>query len=420
MPLPFPLNKKKNYSKKYQKAINRVTLKETIEGLAANYHAEITNIRRYLHASPELSYQEYETSAFVAGELEKMGIPFTRIADTGLMGIIEGNDPSCRVVALRADMDALPIEEANDLPFKSTKPGIMHACGHDAHTAMLLGAARILQQTKHLWKGTVKLLFQPGEERNPGGATYMIRDGALQNPAPEGIVALHVHPGLPVGKLSFRTGTVMASADELFITVKGKGGHAAAPQLTTDTILVASHLIVSLQQIVSRNNLPFNPTVLSITSIQGGHTTNVIPSEVKLMGTLRCMNETWRSEAHQLIARHVHHIAQAMGAEIDLHIDKGYPTVLNHPQLTRHAWQLAEDYMGEENVEETEMRMGAEDFGYYAQVVPGCFFRLGVMNQAKGITSGVHTPTFNIDEEALKIGMGAMAWLGATLTIHSH
>jgi hippurate hydrolase len=263
----------------------------------------------------------------------------------------------------------------------------------------------------------VKLIFQPGEERNPGGATYMIRDGALKNPVPEGIVALHVHPSLQVGKLSFRKGTVMASADELYITLKGKGGHAAAPQLTTDIILVASHLVVSLQQIISRNNNPLNPTVLSITSFQGGYTTNVIPSEVKLMGTLRCLNEEWRTKAHELISRHVTHIAEAMGAEAEIHIDRGYPTVLNHPELTGNAWQLAEQFLGPENVEETEMRMGAEDFGYYAQEIPGCFYRLGVMNVDKGITSGVHTPTFNIDEESLETGMATMAWLGATLKL---
>ena len=394
-----------------------MTLKNTIAGLAKTYGDEFISIRQHLHANPELSYKEFETCAFVAAQLEKFGIPFTPMGGTGLLGIIEGNNPNSRVIALRADMDALPIEEANDVPYKSTKPGIMHACGHDAHTAVLLGAAKILNETKSEWSGTVKLVFQPGEERNPGGATYMIRDGALENPVPEGIVALHVHPSLSVGKLSFRKGTVMASADELYITLKGKGGHAAAPQLTTDIILVASHLVVSLQQIISRNNNPLNPTVLSITSFQGGYTTNVIPSEVKLMGTLRCLNEDWRAKAHKLIEQHVHHIAAAMGAEVELHIDKGYPTVLNHPELTGHAWQLAEEYMGAENVEETEMRMGAEDFGFYAQQIPGCFYRLGVMNEAKGITSGVHTPTFNIDEDAIEIGMGTMAWLGANLTL---
>lgn len=394
-----------------------MTLKNTIAGLAKTYRNEFIAIRNYLHANPELSYKEFETCAYVARQLDKIGIPYSPMGGTGLLGIIEGNNPNSRIIALRADMDALPIEEANDVPYKSTKPGIMHACGHDAHTAVLLGAAKILNETKSEWSGTVKLVFQPGEERNPGGATYMIRDGALENPTPEGIVALHVHPSLAVGKLSFRKGTVMASADELYITLKGKGGHAAAPQLTTDIILVASHLVVSLQQIISRNNNPLNPTVLSITSFQGGFTTNVIPSEVKLMGTLRCLNEEWRAKAHQLIEQHVHHIAAAMGAEVELHIDKGYPTVLNHPELTGNAWQLAEEYMGVENVEETEMRMGAEDFGYYAQQIPGCFYRLGVMNEAKGIVSGVHTPTFNIDEDTIEIGMGTMAWLGANLSL---
>jgi len=395
-----------------------LTLKENIARLANAYKEEITGIRRHLHAFPELSYQEYETCAFVEQELKKMGLPVEKMGGTGLVSLIEGNDPGSRVIALRADMDALPITEENDVSYKSTRPGVMHACGHDAHTAVLLGAAKILQQTKDQWSGTVKLVFQPGEERNPGGATYMIRDGALKNPVPEGIVALHVHPSLEVGKLSFRKGTVMASADELYITLKGKGGHAAAPQLTTDIILVASHLVVSLQQIISRNNNPLNPSVLSITSFQGGHTTNVIPSEVKLMGTLRCLNEEWRAKAHDLITRHVTHIAEAMGAIAEIHIDRGYPTVLNHPGLTGNAWQLAEDFLGIENVEETEMRMGAEDFGYYAQEIPGCFYRLGVMNKALGITSGVHTPTFNIDENGLELGMATMAWLGANLKLN--
>lgn len=394
-----------------------MTLKENIALLAKEYKEDITAIRRHLHAHPELSYQEYETCVFVEQELNKTGLAAEKMGGTGLVSIIEGNNPESRVIALRADMDALAITEENEVSYKSTRPGVMHACGHDAHTAILLGAARILQQTKDQWHGTVKLIFQPGEERNPGGATYMIRDGALKNPVPEGIVALHVHPSLQVGKLSFRKGTVMASADELYITLKGKGGHAAAPQLTTDLILVASHLVVSLQQIISRNNNPLNPSVLSITSFQGGHTTNVIPSEVKLMGTLRCLNEEWRAKAHDLITRHVHHIAEAMGAEADIHIDKGYPTVLNHPELTGYAWQLAEEFLGAENVEETEMRMGAEDFGYYAQQIPGCFYRLGVMNIEKGITSGVHTPTFNIDEDGMEIGMATMAWLGANLKL---
>lgn len=393
-----------------------MNLKEEISRLAKAYKDEFVEIRRYLHANPELSYKEVETCRYVKGQLESMGIEPKQIGGTGLVAIIRGNNPESRVIALRADMDALPINEENShLSYKSTKAGIMHACGHDAHTAILLGASKILYETRNYWDGTVKLIFQPGEEKNPGGATYMIRDGALQDPAPEGIVALHVHPNLEVGRVSFRKGTVMASADELYITIKSKGGHAAAPQLTADTILVASHLVVSLQQIISRNNHPLNPSVLSITSFQGGHTTNVIPSEVKLMGTLRCLDETWRSKAHELIIRHVTHIAEAMGADATIHIDKGYPTVLNNPELTGNAWALTEDYLGKEMVEETEMRMGAEDFGYYAQLLPGCFYRLGVMNEEKGITSGVHTPTFQIDEDSIEVGMGTMAWLGAKL-----
>jgi amidohydrolase len=390
-------------------------LKDKIQTLASSYYPEFIEVRHHLHAHPELSYQEFETSQFVQSKLQEIGIPFTVIATTGVVGIIEGKNPSSRVVALRADMDALPITEANDVAYKSTRPGIMHACGHDVHTTCLLGAAKILNETKESWEGTIKLIFQPGEEKNPGGASYMIRDGVLENPAPQKIIALHVHPALAIGNLSFRKGTVMASADELYITIRGKGGHAAAPHLTVDTILVAAHLIISLQQIISRNNNPFNPSVLSITSVQGGNATNVIPSEVKIMGTLRCMNEEWRFKAHELIRRHVQELCHAMGAESDLHIDVGYPTVLNNPELTEIAWRQAEQYIGVENVQETEMRMGAEDFGYYAQQIPACFFRLGVMNEEKGINSGVHTPTFNIDESAIETGMGIMAWLGATV-----
>ena len=388
-----------------------------IQSLAKAYAAEFIAVRRHLHAHPELSYQEFETSLFVQEQLRVMGIDFEQKATTGLVALIEGKDPSSRVIALRADMDALQIQEENQVPYCSVNEGVMHACGHDVHTSILLGAAKILQETKDQWSGTVKLLFQPGEEKNPGGASFMIRDGALQNPSPSGIIALHVHPGLPVGKLSFRKGRVMASADEIYITIKGKGGHAAAPHLTADTILIASQLIVSLQQIISRNNNPLSPSVLSICSIQGGHTTNVIPSEVKLKGTFRAMDEAWRFKAHELITKQAIGLVESMGAEIDLLIDIGYPTVDNDPAFTGANWQLADTYMGKENVEETEMRMGAEDFGYYTQQIPGCFFRLGVRNEAKGIIHNVHTPKFDIDENAIETGIGIMAWLGANAKI---
>jgi hippurate hydrolase len=263
------------------------------------------------------------------------------------------------------------------------------------------------------WEGTVKLIFQPGEEKNPGGASLMIRDGVLENPKPQAIFGLHVQPQLPVGYLGFREGKVMASADEIYITIRGKGGHAAAPQETADTILIASNLVVLLQQHISRNNNPFSPSVLSITSIQGGHTTNVIPSEVKLMGTFRAMDENWRFKAHELLRKQATALVEGMGAELDLHIDVGYPSVYNDEALTDRTRQLAMTYLGAENVKETEVRMGAEDFGFYTQKIPGCFFRLGTGNREKGITAGVHTPQFDIDENAIAIGMGMMAWLGA-------
>lgn len=394
-----------------------MSLKEKIQSLASTYAPGFIDIRHHLHAHPELSYQEVETSKFIQQKLQEFGIPYQVMATTGVVGLIKGKNPDKRIVALRADIDALPILEENNVPYKSTRDGVMHACGHDVHTTCLLGAAKILQELKDEWEGTVKLIFQPGEERNPGGASILIKEGVLANPAPEAIFGLHVHPQLAVGQLSFRGGQVMASADEIYITIKGKGGHAAAPHLTVDTILIASHLIVSLQQIISRNRNPLSPSVLSICSIQGGHTTNVIPSEVKLMGTFRALDEAWRFKAHELIRNNVEQLVHAMGGEVDLHIDVGYPTVYNHEALNATARKLAEEYMGAEHVETTEMRMGAEDFGYYTQLIPGCFYRLGVMNEAKGITSGVHTPTFNIDESAIETGMGMMAWLGANTSL---
>lgn len=392
-------------------------LQQKIKELARQMAPEFISIRRHLHAHPELSYQEFETSAFIQQKLTEYNIPFEVKATTGVIGVIEGKNPSSRVVALRGDMDALPITEENDVDYKSTKPGIMHACGHDVHTSCLLGAAKILSQTKDEWEGTVKFLFQPGEEKNPGGASLLIKEKALENPKPECIFALHVNPQLEVGKLSFRAGKVMASADELYFTIRSKGGHAAAPHLTVDTILVASHLVVALQQIISRNRDPLYPSVLSITSFQGGFTTNVIPSEVNLMGTFRAMDEEWRFKAHDIIRKLATELVESMGAEIDLHIDVGYPTVYNNEALNSLAKKIALDFMGGTNVEETEIRMGAEDFGFYSQLLPGCFFRLGTANKNKGIIAGVHTPKFNIDESAIETGIGIMATLGATASL---
>jgi amidohydrolase len=392
-------------------------MQEIIKALAKKYAPEFIDVRHYLHAHPELSYQEFETSKFVQSKLSSFGIPFEVKATTGVVGLIKGKNPEKRIVALRADMDALPITEENDVEYKSQNKGVMHACGHDVHTTCLLGAAKILSETKDQWEGTVKLIFQPGEEKNPGGASLMIKDGVLEDPKPQAILALHVNTILEVGNLSFRGGKVMASADELYFTVKGKGGHAASPQLIVDPILIASHLVIALQQLISRNNNPFNPSVLSISSFNGGNTTNVIPNEVKLMGTFRAMDETWRFKAHELIKKMATDLVHSMGGSLDLHIDVGYPCVMNNEVLTTAAMQKAKEFMGDEKVSETELRMGAEDFGYYAQEIPACFYRLGTMNKAKGITAGVHTPVFNIDESAIEIGMGMMAWLGASTSI---
>jgi amidohydrolase len=389
--------------------------KEKIKKLAKQYAEEFIAIRRHLHQYPELSYKEFETSKFIRQKLLLWNIPYQVMAQTGVIGLIKGKNPGKKITALRGDMDALPITEENQIDYKSKNNGVMHACGHDVHSTCLLGAAKILNELKDDWEGTVKLIFQPGEERNPGGASLMIKDGVLENPAPQSIFALHVHPGLETGRLSFRSGMVMASADEIFITIKGKGGHAASPHLTTDTILIASQLIVSLQQVISRNNDPFNPSVLSITSFQGGNTTNVIPSQVKLMGTFRAMNEKWRFRAHELIKKQAYELVNAMGAEVDILIDVGYPFVLNNEDLTVMAVQKAGEYVGEQNIDKTEMRMGAEDFAFYSHLIPACFYRLGVGSIAKGITANVHTPLFNIDEDAIEIGMGIMAWLGASV-----
>lgn len=388
---------------------------DKIKGLAKKYAPEFIEVRHHLHAHPELSYQEFETSKLVQQQLRSFGIDYEIKAETGVVGLIKGKNADKRIIALRADMDALPITEENNIPYKSKTEGVMHACGHDVHTSCLLGAAKILNELKNDWEGTVKLIFQPGEEKNPGGASLLIKEGVLENPKPSAIFGLHVHPGLNTGKMSFRGGKVMASADELYMTIKGKGGHAASPHLCIDPIVIASHLIISLQQIISRNNNPHNPSVLSITAINGGTTTNVIPDEVKLKGTFRAMNEEWRFKAHDLIRKMATDLVSAMGGTIDLLIDVGYPSVYNNEALNELAIQKASEFIGSNNVEETEKRMGAEDFGYYSQQIPGCFFRLGVMNKEKGITSGVHTPTFNIDESAIETGIGIMAYLGSSV-----
>lgn len=387
-------------------------LLEKIKRLSEDYSEQVIESRRHLHANPELSYQEYNTAKFVAEQLRSFGVNVVEgIATTGLLAEIRGKNPEKKSIALRADMDALPISEANDVPYRSQVPGVMHACGHDVHTASLLGTARILNSVKDQFEGTVRLLFQPGEEKNPGGASYMIRDGALNNPQPSGIIGQHVFPLLPVGKVGFREGMYMASCDEIYLKVIGKGGHAAAPDLAIDPILMASHIIIALQQVISRNASPKQPTVLSFGNIIGKGATNIIPNEVNIAGTFRAMNEEWRASALQKIRKMAESIAEGMGGRCEVEISKGYPYLENNPDLTRRIRSAAEAYVGRENVVDIDITLGAEDFSYYSQVIPASFYRLGTSNPAKGITSYVHTPTFNVDEESLKIGPGLMAWM---------
>lgn len=383
-----------------------------IKQLASAYADDTVAIRRHIHANPELSYEEYETAKYVADQLRQMGLdPVEGVAETGVTAMIEGRNPGSKVVALRADMDALPIVEANDVPYKSKNEGVMHACGHDVHTSSLLGVARILNEIRDEFEGSVKLVFQPGEEKNPGGASLMIKDGVLENPRPASMIGQHVMPYIPTGKIGFREGMYMASADEIYLTVKGKGGHAALPDKVIDPVLIASHIVVALQQVVSRNADPKTPTVLSFGSIHGGSATNIIPEEVKLKGTFRALNEEWRFEAHKRIRKMAESIAEGMGGSCEVNISVGYPFLENNPETTRQARKAAEAYIGTENIVDLSLWMGAEDFAYYSHIVPSCFYRLGTGNEEKGTTQGVHTPTFNIDEDAMELSIGLMAWI---------
>ncbi|MHA6246642.1 M20 metallopeptidase family protein [Pontibacter sp. CAU 1760] len=382
-----------------------------IQQLAHAYTPDTVEVRRHLHANPELSFEEHHTAAYVREVLERYGLEPESMAGTGLVALIQGRNPGKKTIALRADLDALPILEANEVPYKSTNTGVMHACGHDVHTASLLGAARILQEMKEEFEGTVKLIFQPGEEKFPGGASIMIKEGVLQNPTPQGIVGQHVFPMLPAGKVGFRPGMYMASADEIYITVKGKGGHAAMPEQNIDTVLIASHLIVALQQIVSRHASPKVPSVLSFGKVEAKGATNVIPNEVKIEGTFRTMNEVWRKEAHKRIKKLAEGLCESMGGSCEIDIKNGYPYLQNDPELTERARAAAEAYLGADNVVDLDLWMGAEDFAYYSQEVPACFYRLGTRNEARGIVSSVHTPTFDIDEAALETSIGLMAYI---------
>lgn len=394
------------------------TLLEKIKALSISMAQETISNRRHLHMHPELSFQEIATQAYIEKKLHACGISTSRLANTGVVALIEGKNAGKKVVALRADMDALPIIETNEVSYKSQNPGVMHACGHDVHTSSLLGTAHILQTIKDEFEGTVKLIFQPAEEKAPGGASIMIKEGVLENPKPTSIFGQHVATNVAVGKIGFREGMYMASTDELYIKVIGKGGHGAMPDACIDPIVIASHIIVAMQQIISRNKNPKLPSVLTFGKIEGLGATNVIPDEVNIAGTFRAMDETWRAEGLAKMKKLAEGIAEAMGAQAIFEVLKGYPFLQNNPSLTKKAKAAAIEYMGEENVVDLDLWMAGEDFAFYTHHVDACFYRLGIRNESKGITNGVHTPIFDIDEEALSIGPGLMAWLAVNeLTI---
>jgi len=386
-------------------------LKEKIKSLARQFHADVISIRRHIHQHPELSFHEFNTQKFVEERLDEFQVPHHRLANTGVVAMIEGKNPSKKVVALRADMDALPIAETNSVDYKSQNAGVMHACGHDVHTSSLLGVAKILSSLKNEFEGSVKFIFQPGEEKLPGGASLMIKEGVLENPKPAAVLGQHVMPQIDAGKVGFRKGLYMASTDELYVKVKGKGGHGAMPHLNIDPVLITSHMIVALQQIVSRNAKPSVPSVLSFGKVIANGATNVIPDEVYLEGTFRTLNEEWRDEAHRLMKKMAEGICESMGGSCEFNIVRGYPFLINDETLTERTRKHAEDFLGKENVEDLEIWMAAEDFAFYSQQSSACFYRLGVRNENKNITSPVHTSTFNIDETAIETGMGLMAWL---------
>lgn len=383
-----------------------------IDQAANDLLSMLIETRRHLHSHPELSFQEYQTARFIGQKLQEMNIPFqSNVAGTGIVALIHGKNPDSRCVALRADMDALPIEEANEVPYRSQNKGVMHACGHDVHSTCLVGAAKILNELKSEFEGSIKLIFQPGEEQSPGGASLMIAEGALANPTVEAIFGLHVDPSLPSGTVGFRPGQYMASADEIHIKVIGKSGHAALPHLAIDPISISALIITALQQVVSRKANPLTPSVLTFGKISGGHTTNVIPEEVTLLGTFRTFDEQWRQQALQLIKMTTENIAHANDAHAEVHFPPGYPSVYNNPELTTTAQTLAKEVLGTEQVKHLDLRMTAEDFAFYGQKIPSCFFRLGTNKADLEFTTSVHNAQFNIHEPAMVTGVKMMSLL---------
>jgi amidohydrolase len=389
---------------------------DRIRSLADDHFDWTVALRRRLHRRPELAFEEHETAALVAETLREMGLePRTGVAKTGVVADLVGGRPG-PTRALRADMDALPIHEATGLDFASETPGVMHACGHDAHTASLLATARILTDLRDELPGTVRFLFQPSEEKIPGGAKAMIEAGVLaahgDTAAPEAVLGQHVFPELPVGSIGVRGGAFMASADEIYLTIRATGGHAAAPdRLAADVVLVQAHVLTALQSVISRNRPPEQPSVLSFGKVTANGATNVIPEEVRIEGTFRAMDETWRFRAHDLIRRTAEGTAAAFGATCEVEIAVGYPALANDEALAARVREAAVAYVGADRVVDLPLWFASEDFAYYTRERPSCFYVLGSGNEAAGVTHGLHTPRFTIDEEALRLGPGFMAWL---------
>mgnify|MGYP006285715449 CR=1 FL=1 len=388
-----------------------MTLKTKIQELSELYFEDIRQIRRTLHANPELSFNEHETSGYIKQNLEEIGIAYREISDTGITGEIKGNKTGNRVIAVRADIDALPVEEKNNVTYTSKNPGIMHACGHDAHTASLIGALKILKNLQDDFGGTIKFIFQPAEEKLPGGAQELIKAGVLENPRPDLIIGQHVYPDLPARAIGYRPGPYMASTDEIFLTIQGKGGHGAMPHKINDTVLAASQTISTLHQNIHRFSPASIPTVLSFGKVIANGATNVIPDEVRIDGTFRTMNEKWRQEAHQMIKTTAESISKTQNTHCTVEIKKGYPVLHNDEKVTTKAMEISKSYLGKQHIEDLDIRMTAEDFAYYTQEIPGTFFRLGTGNTINEPTHPLHSSNFNIDEEALKTGMGHLAWL---------
>ncbi len=384
---------------------------DQIKKLSNEFYQQVVAFRHHMHQFPELSFQEFDTTAFIKKELQNAGITVEKpLLETGVTALISGKNPDSKCVAIRADIDALPIQEENTLPYKSKREGLMHACGHDIHSASVFGTALILQHLNDEFEGSVKVIFQPGEEKLPGGANLLIEKGVLNQPKVQSIFGQHVFNDLPVGQVGFRSGLYMASADEFHIEIIGKGGHAALAESIQDPIEAMNHLLIRLRKIIHDNTGEI-PSVIAFGDIQAKGATNVIPNTVHIKGTFRTMDEEWRAKAHELLLRETEQVADEFGVSIDLGLMKGYPFLNNEEKLTVQSMQYAKEYLGEENVIDLPLRMTSEDFAFYTHFVPGCFYRLGTSNSAFDLSSPVHTSTFYANDLCLKTGMGLMAYL---------